>query len=252
MTLITFLYSGTIKLIVDSDNIFKGGNSMASSSIFIYELRSPSEINVESIYSCLKGYPEDENTYFNLEMISANELLGEYVIVQNVQESYYNPEQRVFEYRIVPKANVISFSITDGFLEIWGNKTSANKLVFELSNLLAPISINSVEVTIDTLLEKLKGYKLKVSKVCFQDFLFTEDIVGNFTVDLSSYGDAFSILQKYNGKISSMTIILYCDNSSIKLRITEKGRVTVYKSRSSMDDEEILFLHQILLNGGEH
>lgn len=63
MTLITFLYSGTIKLIVDSDNIFKGGNSMASSSIFIYELRSPSEINVESIYSCLKGYPEDENTY---------------------------------------------------------------------------------------------------------------------------------------------------------------------------------------------
>lgn len=252
MTLITFLYSGTIKLIVDSDNIFKGGNSMASSSIFIYELRSPSEINVESIYSCLKGYPEDENTYFNLEMISANELLGEYVIVQNVQESYYNPEQRVFEYRIVPKANVISFSITDGFLEIWGNKTSANKLVFELSNLLAPISINSVEVTIDTLLEKLKGYKLKVSKVCFQDFLFTEDIVGNFTVNLSSYGDAFSILQKYNGKISSMTIILYCDNSSIKLRITAKGRVTVYKSRSSMDDEEILFLHQILLNGGEH
>ena len=96
---------------------------MASSSIFIYELRSPSEINVESIYSCLKGYPEDENTYFNLEMISANELLGEYVIVQNVQESYYNPEQRVFEYRIVPKENVISFSFTDGFLEIWGNKT---------------------------------------------------------------------------------------------------------------------------------
>ena len=38
---------------------------MASSSIFIYELRSPAEINVESIYSRLKGYPEDENTYFN-------------------------------------------------------------------------------------------------------------------------------------------------------------------------------------------
>ena len=68
---------------------------MASSSIFIYELSSPEEINIESIYSCLKSYPEDENTYFNLEMISANELLGEYVIVQNAQESYYNPEQRV-------------------------------------------------------------------------------------------------------------------------------------------------------------
>ena len=97
MTLITFLYSRIIELIVDPDNIFKGGNLMASSSIFIYELCSPAKINVESIYSCLKDYPEDENTYFNLEMISANELLGEYVIVQNAQESYYNPEQRIFE-----------------------------------------------------------------------------------------------------------------------------------------------------------
>ena len=225
---------------------------MASSSIFIYELCSSAEINVESIYLRLKDHPEDENTYFNLELISSNELLGEYVIVQNAQEFYYNPQQRVFESKIVPKANVISFSITDNYLEIWGKKTSANKLVFELSNLLKPISINSVEITINILLERLKGYKLKVSKVCFQDFLFTEDIVGSFTVDLSSYSDAFSILQKYNDKISSMTIILFCDNSSIKLRITAKGRVTVYKSRSSLDDEEILFLHQILLNGGEN
>ena len=225
---------------------------MASSSIFIYGLCSSAKINVESIYLRLKDYPEDENTYFNLELISNNELIGEYVIVQNAQESYYNPQQRVFESKIVPKANVISFSITDNYLEIWGNKTSANKLVFELSNLLKPISINSVEITINMLLERLKGYKLKVSKVCFQDFLFTEDIVGNFTVDLSSYGDAFSILQKYNDKISSMTIILLCDNSSVKLRITAKGRVTVYKSRYSLDDEEILFLHRILLNGGEN
>lgn len=225
---------------------------MASSSIFIYGLCSSAKINVESIYLRLKDYPEDENTYFNLELISNNELIGEYVIVQNAQESYYNPQQRVFESKIVPKTNVISFSITDNYLEIWGNKTSANKLVFELSNLLKSISINNIEITINMLLERLKGYKLKVSKVCFQDFLFTEDIVGNFTVDLSSYGDAFSILQKYNDKISSMTIILLCDNSSVKLRITAKGRVTVYKSRYSLDDEEILFLHRILLNGGEN
>ena len=225
---------------------------MASSSIYIYKLCSPTEINVELIYSRLKGYPEDEKTYFNLEMLSVNELLGEYVVVQNTQESYYNLEKRVFEYRIVPKANIIFFSITDNFLEIWGNKTSANKLVFELSNLLAPISINSVAVMIDTLLEKLKGYKLKVSRVCFKDFLFAEDIVGNFTVDLSSYGDAFSILQRYHDKISSMTIVLCCDNDSMKFRITAKGRLTVYKSRSLMNDEELLFLHQILLNGGEY
>src|SRR5699024_5990190 len=154
------------------------------------------------------------------ELISSNELVGEYIIVRNAKESYYNLRKRAFESRIVPKANVISFSITNNFLEIWANKTSANKLVFELSNLFKDISIKNVEIKIDTLIERLKGYKLKISKVCFQDFLFTEDIVGNFTVDLSSYGDAFSILQKYNDNISSMTIILFCDNSSIKLRVT--------------------------------
>lgn len=54
---------------------------MASSSIFIYGLCSSAKINVESIYLRLKDYPEDENTYFNLELISNNELIGEYVIV---------------------------------------------------------------------------------------------------------------------------------------------------------------------------
>ena len=49
-----------------------------------------------------------------------------------------------------------------------------------------------------------------------------------------------------------MTIIITRENSAIKLRITAKGRVTVYKSRSSLDDEEITFLHQLLVkNGGE-
>lgn len=225
---------------------------MASSSIFIYELCSSTEFNAESIYLRLKDYPEDENNYFNLELISKTELLGEYVIVQNAQESYYNPQQRTFEFKIVPKANVISFSITDNYLEIWGNKTSANKLVFQLSNLLKSVSINNIEITINMLLKKLKGYKVKISKVCFQDFLFTEDIVGNFTVDLSSYGNAFSILEKYTDKIASMTLILFYNNNSIKLRITAKGRVTVYKSRSLLEDEEILFLHQILLNGGKN
>lgn len=245
------MFHRIINLVVNSGNIKKGGNAMASSSIFIYKLCSSSEINVEYIYLRLKDYPEDENTYFNLELISSNELVGEYIIVQNAKESYYNPRKRVFESRIVPKANVISFSVTNNFLEIWANKTSANKLVFELSNLFKDISIKNVEIKIDALIEKLKSYKLKISKVCFQDFLFTEDIVGDFTVDLSSYGDAFSILQKYNDNISSMTIILFCNNSSIKLRVTAKGRVTVYKDRSALGDEELLFLHQILLNGGE-
>lgn len=224
---------------------------MASSSVFIYKLKSLDPIDVGTIYSQLKDHPEDGNSYFNFEIISDNELIGEYTIIQNTKESFYNTERRAFESQIVTKADVISFSIKKEILEIRGSKTSASKLVFELSNLIEPITISNIEVTIDAILEKLKGKKLKITKVCFRDFLFTEDIVGNFSVDLSSYGDAFSILKKYNDKITSITIILYYDNTSIKLRITANGRITVYKKPSTMNDEEIFFIHQILLDKEE-
>lgn len=223
---------------------------MASSSIFIYQLISPEEINLELLYSQLKRYSAGNNAYFNLEMISQNELLGEYIIVNKVQETYFDPKRRTFESHVVSKANIIFFTITDSFLEIWGNKTYANKLVFELSKLISPISIINLQVRIDSFLEKVRNSKIKISKVCFKDVLFAKDIVGNFTVDLSSYGDPFSIVKKYCNKISSITIILYLGLTSIKLRITAKGRVFIYKARAAMDDEELLFLHHILLNGG--
>ena len=224
---------------------------MASSSIFIYELTSSNSITVLDIHNRLKEFMEDENNYFNLQLISNTELIGEYVMVQNVEETYYNAEQRLFETRIAPKANVLPFNIIDNYLEIWSNKTNANKLIFILSNLLNPISINAIEISLIDTMKKLQRQKAKVSKVCFEDFLFTEEIVGNFTVDLSSYGDAFSVLQRYQDKISRMTVILPCGDTILKLSLTSKGRVIVYKTRNNLDDEAIVSLHKILTNRGD-
>ena len=223
---------------------------MASCSIFIYELQSPNRITVEDIHNRLKEYPEDANAYFNLELISNVELIGEYITVQSVEETYYNPEQRLFETRITPRANIISFTIINNYLEIWSNKPNANRLIFVLSSILQPISINSIEVSLKEIINKLQYQKVKISKVCFEDFLFTEDIVGNFTVDLSSYGEAFSVIQKYRDKIANMTIIFSYENAMLKLRLTSKGRITIYKARNTLDDEALLFLHNLLIAGG--
>ena len=223
---------------------------MASCSIFIYELQSPNRITVEDIHNRLKEYPEDANAYFYLELISNVELIGEYITVQSVEETYYNPEQRLFETRITPRANIISFTIINNYLEIWSNKTNANRLIFVLSSILQPISINSIEVSLKEIINKLQYQKVKISKVCFEDFLFTEDIVGNFTVDLSSYGEAFSVIQKYRDKIANMTIIFSYENAMLKLRLTSKGRITIYKARNTLDDEALLFLHNLLIAGG--
>lgn len=220
---------------------------MASSSIFIYELETLSTSVASDIYDLLKDFPEDENNYFNLQLVSSNELNGEYVIVQNIKETYYNAELRTFETRIVPKANIVYFDVFGNKLEIWSNKINANRLVFTLSNVLNHVSINAVEISLKDIINKLQYKKVKISKVCFEDFLFTEDIVGNFTVDLSSYGDPFSVLQKYLDRIVRMTIIIPYNNISLRVGLTSKGSVTVYKSRDDLDYDEINLLHDILL-----
>lgn len=220
---------------------------MASSSIFIYELVVPNKYIATDIYNSLNEIQEDENNYFNLQLVSPNELTGEYVVVQNVEETYYNAEQRTFETRIAPRANVIHFDIFNNQLEIWSNKSNATRLVFTLSNLLNQISINAIEISLKDIIHKLQYQKVKVSKVCFEDFLFTEDIVGNFNVDLSSYGDAFSVLKKYQDKIARMTVIIPYNDTSLRVSLTAKGSVTVYKSRNLLDEDAISVLHNILL-----
>ena len=97
------------------------------------------------------------------------------------------------------------------------------------------ISINAIEISLIDTIQKLQQQKAKISKVCFEDFLFTEDIVGNFMVDLSSYGDAFSLLQQYKDKISRLTVIIPYNNTTLKLSLTSKGRVLVYKTRNNLD-----------------
>lgn len=219
-----------------------------SSGIFVYEL-SPATANIATnIYEALIALVDEETSYFNLQLESNNELSGEYVIVQTIEETFYNSETRTFEQRQAQRANIVNFYVFDNRLEIWGNRTNAGRLIFALSNALQNrISINAVEIAIEHVIKNLANSKVKVSRVCFQDFLFAEDIVGSFTVDLSTYGDVFSILDEYKNKITRMTLIIPSNGSSLKMSISSKGSVVVYKSRDAFDDDALNMLHAILL-----
>ena len=219
-----------------------------ASSIFVYDLLPSAPQIATEVYYTLNSIPDDEKSYFNMQLLSENELSGEYIIVQAIEETFYNAAQRSFQQRQAQRASVVHFNILNNRLEIWGNKTNANRLIFAISTAFQNrLSINAVEISIQNIISKLQNYKVKVSKVCFEDFLFTEDIVGNFTVDLSSYGDAFSVLNKYKNKISRMTIILPCDGIALKISVLSKGTIMVYKARDAFDEETIETLHAILL-----
>lgn len=219
-----------------------------ATSIFVYNLTPSTPKLAADIYRKLSNVPDDGPNYFNLQLLNENELSGEYVIVQTVEESFYNPIDRVFEKRKASKATIVSFAICNDRLEIWGNRTRANRLIFAISSATNNIfSINSVKISIENIINKLQAYKVKVSKVCFEDFLFSEDLVGNVTVDLSTYGDAFAVLKKYKEKIARMTAILPCEGVSLKVTFSSKGAVMVYKTRDSFDDDMLDMLHAILL-----
>lgn len=221
---------------------------MASNSIFLFDLTTSNENIANEFYTAIDRYPIDEPSYFNVELTAPNELNGQYVLVQNVEETYYNPELRSFDSRTALKASIVYFDIVGTQLEVWGNKANCNKLVFVLSNLLQNLTIKAVEISLQELIDKLYNFKVKVGRVCFEDFLFTDDIVGNFNVDLSSYGDAYAVLDKYRQKISRMTVTLPCDNDSLKLCITTKGTVTVFRQRDQLDDDILDLLHNLLLD----
>ena len=219
-----------------------------ATSIFVYNLTPSIPRLASEVYKTLSDIPDDGISYFNLQLLNEDELAGEYVIVQTVEESFYNPIDRIFEQRKAPKATIVSFTVCNDRLEIWGNRTNANKLIFAISSLMQnKISINAISISIEDIINKLQNYKVKVSKVCFEDFLFSKDIVGNFTVDLSSYGDVFTILNTYKEKIARMTAILPCERTFLKITFSSKGTVMVYKTRDSFEDDMLDMLHAILL-----
>lgn len=115
-----------------------------ATSIFVYNLTPSTSKLAADIYKTLSNIPDDGPNYFNLQLLNENELSGEYVIVQTVEESFYNPIDRVFEQRKASKATIVGFTICNDYLEIWGNRTNANKLIFAISSATQnKVSINA-------------------------------------------------------------------------------------------------------------
>jgi hypothetical protein len=218
---------------------------MASNSVFLFDLETSNKSIASDYYAVINQLEEDGPNYFDVQLIDSDELSGQYVIVQNVEETYYDPQNRTFDTRISPKASIVYFDIINTKLEVWGNRSNCNKFIFALSVLLKSVTISSVDVSLQELINKLFIYKVTVGKVSFEDFLFTEDIVGNFNVDLSSYGDAYAVLNKYRDKISRMIVTLPCGNSSLKLSLTSKGTITVFRQRDQFEDDELNMLHNL-------
>lgn len=219
-----------------------------SSSIFIYRIVNENNNMAAMVYDKLMSFPEDNYNYFNLNMLSENELVGKYVVVRTVKEERYNSDNRIFETINTTKADVVDFTVVNNMLEVWGNKKKANQLLFTLAKAFENnITIDLQEISINRIVDNLSNYKVKIANVSFDNFTLAGDIVGKFSVNLSNYSDALVVLKKYREKISRMTIVINSDDQGLKISITSKGVVTVYKPRENFEDNVLDLLHAILL-----
>lgn len=219
---------------------------MTTTSLYIFKIQNIKQ-NISSVYEILKPYVEDSAAYFNLNLISNDELSGEYVYVQNIEQAFYNVEMKTFEVQIIPKATVVPFEIENNCIFVWANRTNVNKLLFKLTTIFHNISFSAIEPHLERTLEKIGNYNTKISKVSIEDVVLFEDIVGTFSTDLYSYGDSFSVLKKYKDQLLKLSFQYYSCEACISITLNKNGGIIVYKSYKDLDNEQLNFIREIFL-----
>lgn len=215
-------------------------------NFFTFEISPVGNDCAFDIYNKLMGFDFSPD-FFELQMVDSNELIGEYTIVSNVEEDFYDITTRSIITKQAQKAYVVRFRVVGNRLEVRANKSGANRLVFSISRALANrISFNLIDISIQKIVSKLKSTKAKISRVSFQDFVFANDIIGCFTTDLSTHSDGYSIVEQHQEKIIKMTIILPLKDSSVKLNISSTGSILAYRNSSDFDEEIRDFINTIL------
>ena len=219
---------------------------MTTTSLNIFKIQNIKD-NASFVYEMLSPYTDNNSAYFNLNLISNDELSGEYVYVQNIEQSFYNVEMKTFEIQIIPKAIAVPFEIENNHIFIWSNRTNVNKLLFKLTAILNNISFSAIEPNLERTLEKIGKYNTKISKVSIENIVLLEDIVGTFSTDLYSYGDSFSVLKRYKDQLLKLSFQYFTGEACITITLNKNGGIVVYKSYKDLDDEQLGFIRKIFL-----
>ena len=219
---------------------------MTTTSLNIFKIQNIKN-NASFVYEMLSPYTDNNSAYFNLNLISNDELSGEYVYVQNIEQSFYNVEMKTFEIQIIPKAIVVPFEIENNHIFIWSNRTNVNKLLFKLTAILNNISFSAIEPNLERTIEKIGKYNTKISKVSIENIVLLEDIVGTFSTDLYSYGDSFSVLKRYKDQLLKLSFQYFTGEACITITLNKNGGIVVYKSYKDLDDEQLGFIRKIFL-----
>ena len=215
-------------------------------SLFVYEISSLSSADIGELFSRLSEADSLGESYFNVEWLGDNTFIGEFVIAEMVEESYFDVTSRSLQKHSVQKVKIVRFRLSINLLEVISNKTYTNKLLFTLYSFLNKgVSIVKKEVDFPEIIRNLRSKRVKVTKVCFQDFVFTDGVVGTFTTDFSTYGSPYDILEANVKNITKLTLYLPGDET-VKISLSNNGNITLLSSQDALDEGFLTAIEEIV------
>lgn len=225
---------------------------MASLSLLYFSFNlqeqwSTNEI-VERIFNV--EFKEDENR-FVLHDYDEKIIDGIFIMYYVAKEWKYNIQSKIVESVDIQKTNVIAFTIDieQRILEIWSNKSNAQKVIVALGlSLDNKVIIDTIQITIPNTIDKLLKNAVVFGKIKIENFLLENNLVASCIFDLSNYESPKLILERYKKDIVQLSVGFrnYEDIASVTFYST--GSVVLYKSKESLHPELLEKIKSICLS----
>lgn len=226
--------------------------NMATQSIYFSKFKLLNNYSIDEIVELLNN-TVDISERFVVNDYSNDYIDGMYIMSYVSKELIFNVDTMNYENIEVRKNIAISFSIdiSRDIIEIWGNKSNAQKLLVRLSILFNnKIITDGISIKIPDVIKRLKQYRIIIGKVKIEDIVLQDNLIASCVFDLTNHEKPYDILNKYKEKLTQVSVILKEENStSITVSIYSSGSIIVYRNRENISESTLMIIKQICIGG---
>ncbi len=228
---------------------------MATQSIYFSKFKLINDLSTDEIIEVLNNLPDMEERFI-INDYDNNYIDGMYVISYIVKESMFNLNIMNYENREVTKNVAINFSIDirRELMEIWGNKSNAQKFLTKISILFNnKIITDSINIKITDVIERIKKYKLSIGKVKIDDVILQDSLIASCVFNLTNHERPYDILNKYKEKLTQISVVIKeDDNTFITVSIYSSGSILVYRNKEDISENTLSIIKQICIGGSSN
>lgn len=226
---------------------------MASCNVLMYKIVLLLEISIEELVQRLENIATEE-TRVIVDYSDSESIAGTYVYSEISKSREYNFEINDFEIVTQKRYIAIEFHINKEkkYLDIWGNKKSAQRVVTAISIALDNrISIEAVNVDFYKIISFLKEKtSVYINKVIASGVVLEKELLADCSFNLARMEKPFRIVDRYIDKIQRVAFKWEIDNTIISIVLYKSGTVTIHKQRHQLSNKVLDNIYELMLYAG--